>query len=79
MYWRNVSRNLQKSSPGRRWGRHRDRKAGPAERIIPVDLVSSTTRHSRLMESREREERSLTWVFWIAFLLVAGIAFLAVG
>ena len=73
--FRRVAANLRRASPGRSWIRRR-KKSGPAERVIPVDLVPSTTRHSRFVEGQERQERSLAWLFWIAFAIVACVIFM---
>lgn len=68
--FRHVARNLKNSSPGRSYGRH-GAKAGPPERIIDVDLVPATTRHSRMMDSRRRAAAALT-PLWV-LLVVAGV------
>ena len=68
--FRHVARNLKSSSPGRRWGR-RGAKNGPPERLIDADLVPSTTRHSRMLDSRRRAAQALT-PLWV-LLAVAGV------
>lgn len=78
MYWKHVTRNLRKSSPGRIWGRYRTRGSAAAERVIDVDLVPSTTRHTRLLEGREREARAMTPVWTIAIALGILVAYLIV-
>ncbi len=70
--FRRVAGNLRRASPGRSWGRRRSGpRAAPPERIIDVDLVPSTTRHSRLLEAEERQLRSMA-PLW-AFVVVAGL------
>ena len=70
--FRKIAGRLRRASPGRSWGRYRSgSRAAPPERIIDVDLVPSTTRHSRLLDAEERLTRSMA-PLW-AFVVVAGL------
>ena len=79
MYWKVVTRNLRKSSPGRSWGRNRTRGSGRAERIIDADLVPTTTRHSRFLDSRERAARAMLPVWVVVLATGILVAYLMAG
>ena len=67
------------SSPGRSWGRNRTKGTGRAERVIDVDLVPATTRHSRFLASRERAARAMLPIWVIVLATGILVAYLMAG